>query len=255
MAYRLAHGGSARARAHVSIGAVDQDAAWSRARAGGACPVLANGPGGVRLGTAVAAFTEQYRLTFPVELGPKAPAAECTAVPTLDAAGARSLDAAARDEATGLEIPPGGLVTPPVAVGVPAQVTLQLGPDPLGLAAALGISSEEFWTAAEATVTARGAGVALAAPVAGDGSATLAVHPHRARRDRPAPRGAGRGRPAGAGRAQRDRGAPAGRARGSRADHARRRRPGHMGARHPARPGRRGRRAARRSEVIAPPAP
>lgn len=177
MASRLAGGGSARARAHVSIGAVDQAAAWASARAGSACPVLANGPGGVRLGATVDAFTAQYRWTFPVALGPKAPAAECTPVPILSAAGARSLNAAALDEATGLEIPPGGLVTPPVAVGEPAQVTLQLGPDPLGLAAALGLSSEQFWTAAAATVTARGAGVALATRIAGDGSATLQFTP------------------------------------------------------------------------------
>ena len=54
-------------------------------------------------------------------------------------------------------------------------------PDPLGLAAALGISSEEFWTAAKAAVTARGAGVVAAAGWPATGSATAPVHPHRAR--------------------------------------------------------------------------
>lgn len=180
MAYRLATGGSARARAHVSIGGGDQAVPWSRARAGSACPVLANGPGAVRLGASVDAFTGQYRWTFPVDEGPKSPAAECTSVPALSPEGARSLDAAARDEATGLEIPPGGLVTPPVAAGVPAQVTLQLGPDPLGLGAALGLSPDAFWTEARATVTARGAGVTIAAPVGGDGSATLQFTPTEA---------------------------------------------------------------------------
>lgn len=177
MAHRLGTGGSARARAHVSIGAGDQAAAWSRARAGSACTVLANGPGAVRLGASVDAFTAQYRWTFPAYQSPKAPAAECGTVPALGATAARTLNAAALDEATGLEIPPGGLVTPPVAVGEPAQVTLQLGPDPLGLAAALGLSSEAFWTAATATVTARGAGVTIAAPVAGDGLTTLQFTP------------------------------------------------------------------------------
>jgi hypothetical protein len=180
MAYRLATGGSARARAHVSIGGGDQAVPWNRARAGSACPVLANGPGAVRLGASVDAFTAQYRWTFPVDQGPKSPAAECTSVPVLSAEGARSLDAAAEDEATGLEIPPGGLVTPPVAAGVPAQVTLQLGPDPLGLGAALGLSPDAFWTEARATVTARGAGVTIATPVAGDGSATLQFTPTEA---------------------------------------------------------------------------
>lgn len=177
MAYRLATGGSARARAHVSIGAGDQAAIWNRARAGSACAVLANGPAGVRLGASATAFGTQYRWTFPLEQGSKSPAAGCSAVPTLTAAGARAVDAAARDEDTGLEIPAGGLVTPPLAVGVPAQVTLQLGPDPLGLAAALGVSSEDFWTAAGASVTARGAGVDLSDRVSGDGSVTLTFTP------------------------------------------------------------------------------
>ena len=176
-AYRLGTGGSARARAHVSFGAGDQTAVWNRARAGSACAVLANGPGAVRLGASVNAFTAQYRWTFPIDQGPKAPAADCSPVQVLSAAGARALNTAAIDEAVGVEIPAGGLVTPPLAVGEPAQVTLQLGPDPLGLAAALGISSEEFWTAAKATVTARGAGVVAAAQVAGDGSATFQFTP------------------------------------------------------------------------------
>ena len=68
-------------------------------------------------------------------------------------------------------------MTPPLAVGVPAQVTLQLGPDPLGLAAALGVTSEQFWAAAGASVTARGAGVDLSDRVSGDGSVTLAFTP------------------------------------------------------------------------------
>ena len=177
MAYRLATSGSARARAHVSIGTGDQAALWGRARAGSACPVLANGPGGARLGASASAFGVQYRWTFPLEQGSKAPAAGCTAVPTLTAAGAQALNAAALDEDTGLEIPAGGLVTPPLAVGVPAQVTLQLGPDPLGLAAALGVTSEQFWAAAGASVTARGAGVDLSDRVSGDGSVTLAFTP------------------------------------------------------------------------------
>jgi hypothetical protein len=142
--------------------------------------VLANGPGAVRLGASVDAFTAQYRWTFPASQGAKAPAAGCTPTPALTADAARSLNAAALDDATGLEIPAGGLVTPPVAVGEAAQVTLQLGPDPLGLGAALGLPPDGFWSAARATVTARGAGVGIAARIAGDGSATLQFTPTEA---------------------------------------------------------------------------
>ncbi len=179
-ANRLARSGSARSRAHVSIGAGDQAAIWTRARAGSACAVLANGPGGVRLGASADAFVAQFRRTFPAVDDSKTPAAGCTAVKNLSESGARALNAAAADEGTGLEIPVGGLVTPPLAVGEPAQVTVQLGPDPLGLAAGIGVSSEGFWLAARAVVTARGAGVASEAQIAGDGSVTLRFTPTQA---------------------------------------------------------------------------
>ena len=97
----------------------------------------ANGPGAVRLGASVDAFTAQYRWTFPVDQGPKAPAAGARAVPVLTADGAPARwTRRPSDEATGLEIPPGGLVTPPVAAGEPAQVTLQLGARPARASAA-----------------------------------------------------------------------------------------------------------------------
>ena len=176
-ANRLATSGSARNRAHVTIGAGDQTAIWTRARAGSACAVLANGPGGEHLGSSAGAFVAQFRRTFPAVEDSKTPAAGCTAVKTLSDSGARALDAAAADEGTGLEIPAGGLVTPPLAVGEPAQVTVQLGPDPLGLAAGIGVTSDNLWLAARAVVTARGAGVASEAQVAGDGSVTLRFTP------------------------------------------------------------------------------
>ena len=79
--------------------------------------------------------------------------------------------------ATGLAIPDGGLVTPPLVAGDPAQLTLQLDADPLGLAAALGVSPEAFWNAAQARVEARGPGVAVDAVVAGDGAARMEFTP------------------------------------------------------------------------------
>ena len=133
MAYRLATGGSARARAHVSIGGGDQAVPWNRARAGSACPVLANGPGAVRLGASVDAFTAQYRWTFPVDQGPKCPPPRSArACPSSPPRAPARWTRRPRTRRPGLEIPPGGLVTPPVAAGVPAQVTLQLGARPAG---------------------------------------------------------------------------------------------------------------------------
>lgn len=177
VALRFASGGSARNRVHVSIGAGDQAAIWNRARSGSACGVLANGPGGTGLGASVDGFVTQFRRTFPAIDDAKSPAAGCTAVNTLSDRAARALNGAALDEGSGLEIPLGGLVTPPLQAGQPAQVSVQLGADPLGLAAALGVSSEDFWQAARAVVTARGAGVAAEAEVTGDGSVALQFTP------------------------------------------------------------------------------
>lgn len=175
---QLAAGGSLRGRVHVVFtGGVPQAAAWSLGRAGSACEVLGNGPAGYRLGADVDAFVAEFRRTLPITAVSKEPVVGCTGAPALSASGARGLDAAAALEATGLTIPPGGLVTPPLSAGEPAQLTLQLGADPLGLAAALGVSAEDFWTAAQARLEVRGPGIATDVTVEGDGAARLEFTP------------------------------------------------------------------------------
>ncbi|HMO00796.1 MAG TPA: hypothetical protein PKD59_15400 [Miltoncostaeaceae bacterium] len=169
--------GPGRTNAHVAMVAGDQTSQWAAARSGSACVVLANGPGAYRVGGGIDDFVAEYRRTFPSMTSKKRPTTGCTAAPVLPAAGASALVAAAGRETTGLPIPPGGLVTPPLVAGEPAQVTLQLGPDPLGLAAALGLSPEQAWDALDVVVEVRGPGVALDVPVAGDGSAALEFTP------------------------------------------------------------------------------
>lgn len=170
--------GSRRSRVHVVFnGSAQQPAAWALARTGSACRILAHGPGGYHLGSDVDSFVTEYRRTLPFESGVKNPIVGCASAPALTVEAARGLDAAAELEASGLEIPSGGLVTPPLPAGQTAQLTVQLGADPIGLAAALGISSEEFWTAAEARLAVRGPGVALDVPVEGDGVARLDFTP------------------------------------------------------------------------------
>jgi hypothetical protein len=61
--------------------------------------------------------------------------------------------------------------------GEPAQVTLQLGADPLGLAAGFGLTPEAAWEALGEVVQVRGPGVAIDVPVGGDGSAALSFTP------------------------------------------------------------------------------
>lgn len=176
-AAHLGSGASARARVHVVLtGDGRQAQTWALGRTGSACAALSNGPAGYRLANDVDPFVAEYRRTLAVS-DSKLPAIGCTSAPALTAAGAVGLERASAFETTGLEIPPGGLVTPPLPAGSPAQVTLQLGSDPTGLAASLGISSEQFWGSAQARVEITGPGVATIAAVAGDGSAGIEFTP------------------------------------------------------------------------------
>ena len=176
-ARQLAARGVSPTRVHVLLSAGDQATLWQRARTGSACATLGNGPGGYRLAGSVDAFVAEYRRSFPHPATDKSPAVGCEGAPSLSPAGAAGLIAAAGHEVTGLAIPPGGLVTPALVAGEPAQVTLQLGADPLGLAAALGVSEEALWLALGGVVQVRGAGVTLDAPIGGDGAAPLEFTP------------------------------------------------------------------------------
>jgi hypothetical protein len=164
-------------RVHVAMVAGDQASQWARARNGSACAVLGNGPGAYRVGGSIEAFTAQYRSAFRQPSSAKAGVTGCTPAPLLPRAGASALVASWGRQTTGLPIPPGGLVTPPLVAGEPAQVTLQLGEDPLGLAAGLGVTPEAAWKALAVVVQVRGPGVALDVPIAGDGSAALEFTP------------------------------------------------------------------------------
>ncbi|MGE0025888.1 MAG: hypothetical protein AB7O78_08300 [Thermoleophilia bacterium] len=164
-------------RAHLVLSAGDQVAIWALARHGSACDVLGNGPAAYRVGASARAFAIEHKRTFTAPEAKKQPPAGCTPAPVLPTDGAAALVTSWGRETTGLPIPPGGLVTPPLVAGEPAQVTLQLGADPLGLAAGLGVTPEAAWKALAVVVQVRGPGVALDAPIAGDGSAALAFTP------------------------------------------------------------------------------
>ncbi len=175
---QLSAAGSLRSRVHVVFsGDFRQASAWALARTGSACQTLANGPGGYRLGAGVDEFVAEYRSTLPIKTVSKDPVVGCTAAPALTAAGAQSLEAAAARETTGLVIPEGGLVTPPLPAGEPAQLTLQLGADPLGLAESLGVSPESFWTAARARLEVRAPGASADVTIEGDGAARIEFTP------------------------------------------------------------------------------
>ncbi|WP_217921488.1 hypothetical protein [Miltoncostaea oceani] len=170
MARLLAATGSSGSRVHVVL-AGDQAAAWRAARTGAACPVLGNGPGAQRLGAAMTAFVAEFRRAMPAP-GADGPAA-CLTGPVVPDAGAAALEAAATRP--GLEIAPLGI--PPLVAGEPAQLTVQVGSDPFGLAAASGLAPEDVWGSKAAYVRLTAPGTVTAASVDGDGAARFSFVP------------------------------------------------------------------------------
>ena len=77
----------------------------------------------------------------------------------------------------GVAIPPGAIDPPFLPARRPAQVLLRLGPDPLGLAAALRVDAAGFWATAGGVVIATGPGVSARGRIGADGSARVSFTP------------------------------------------------------------------------------
>lgn len=171
----LAAKGSSASRAHVVIGPGDPALSWRLARTGGACATLVGGVGGRDLGPDMSVFAAEFRRAFGAPGSKGGPS--CLPAPSVPGAAAAALDAAAAQGPAGLELPPGAVLTPPLVSGEPAQLSVRVGSDPLGLAAAAGIPPEELWARGAITVQARAPGVVASAAVEGDGSARLLFTP------------------------------------------------------------------------------
>jgi len=169
----LSRAGVSTLRAHVLMGAGDQDLAWRLARTGSTCAVLASGPGAQRLGTGITAFVARFRAVMPPTSTKRSP--ECLTTPVVDDATAAALEDAAEREVTGLTIPP--LLTPPLVIGEPAQLAVRVGADPLGLAAAAGLTPEEVWDTGALQLVVQYPGAAVTVPVEGDGTARVEFIP------------------------------------------------------------------------------
>jgi hypothetical protein len=176
-ARRMEAAGVSRRRVHVLMRGGDLAATWRNARAGTACAVLGSGPGAYRLAGEADVFAREFRRTFPAGPPGKQAPVGCTPAPLLSPGGAAALAAANARQATGLELPEGGLVSPPLLAGEPAQLTVQIGPDPLGLAAALDVAPEAFWRAASARLVTTAPGVSVETLVDDAGSARVVFTP------------------------------------------------------------------------------
>lgn len=161
-------------RVHLVFGPGDQDREWRLAGGSGNCALLLNGPGSYEVGADAQAFVARYRQVFGAA-GTPAPTT-CRGPSEVDDDIARALQAAVAFEATGVELSPAP-APPPLPVGAPARIDLGLGPDPLGLAAAFGLSSEQMWAYGGFRVLVAGAGTSAEAPVEGDDTARLLLTP------------------------------------------------------------------------------
>jgi hypothetical protein len=101
----------------------------------------------------------------------------CRPVSKLDKAELAQIAAQAR---AGLEVPPGAIEPPALTKGRAADLVVRLGPDPLGLAAALRVDPAAFWGAAGAALSAHGPGFYARAPIQADGSASYSLTPPEA---------------------------------------------------------------------------
>ena len=79
-----------------------------------------------------------------------------------------------------MELAPGAIEPAAVTVGRPAQVLVYLGPDPLGIAAAVGADPQAFWGAARATVSATGPGFTARGWLGAENVAPLSFTPPEA---------------------------------------------------------------------------
>jgi hypothetical protein len=106
--------------------------------------------------------------------------APCTPWSKLDPATAAEVGKILARARSGVVVPPGAIDPPALTVGRPAQVRVDLGPDPLAIAAALDVDSEAFWGSARATVTATGPGLVSRGAIQADGRARLSLTPPKA---------------------------------------------------------------------------
>lgn len=147
-------------RLHLLINGQDQAEQWSYARTGDACNILANGPGLYQTREAAPDWVTEFRRTFgegdaPVD-GPSP--IRCTPSPQVPPETAAALANVFSGQDAGAELALGSLGSPQLFVGIENPLSVRLGPDPLGLAAALGVDPTEFWRSARAVVRADGDG-------------------------------------------------------------------------------------------------
>jgi hypothetical protein len=166
-------GGDAR-RLHLLFGPGRQGDQWRLARTGPNCALLNNGPGAYRLGGDSAAFLREFHASFGVD---GAGTARCLPQPSLSPARQQGLVGALR-LAGGARVDRNSLtVDPRLAARRPADLRVDLGPDPLRLAKRVGGSRAGFWQRARPRVRVAGVGVERTVRLSRAGRAVIALHP------------------------------------------------------------------------------
>jgi len=166
---RMAEAGGDPTRLHPVLSRGDQDAVWRAALTGEACALTANGPGAFRLGRDAAAFRSRYLAAFGPD-GTRAPACLPSGAP------APGLDALATWTASGAPVGAHAVLPAAAPAGARTALRVDLGRDPLGVAALLG-GPPALVRAARPTVWAVAPGHVTSARLDARGRATLVTAP------------------------------------------------------------------------------
>lgn len=179
LAERIVAGGGSPDRLHLLMStSPDQRAQWQWARTGAACAWLANGPGAYRLDNSVTQWVAEFRATFGTEPAPAGPSSiACAPAPVPDTARAMAL-ARLLSGAEPTSPPRAARMQPrQLVVGATQALTVDLGPDPAGIGAALGMPPGAAMAAAGARVVIRGPGFTRSVWLGSRRAVTVRVKP------------------------------------------------------------------------------
>ncbi len=111
------------------------------------------------------------------EGGPSPPG--CAPLQEIDPATGSTITKIFARARAGVPVAPEAIEPPALVARRPALIRVRLGPDPLGIAATLGIAPSAFWGSAGAHLATWGPGFYVRSPIAADGSSSVALTPPR----------------------------------------------------------------------------
>lgn len=179
LAERIVAAGGSPDRLHLLMStSPDQPAQWQMARTGAACTWLANGPGAYRLDNSVTQWVAQFRATFGGDPAPAGPSSiACAPAPVPDATRAAALARVLAWAEPSSPPQPARMQPRQLVVGATQALTVDLGPDPAGIGAALGMQPASVMAAARPRVVIEGPGFTRSVWLGNRRAVTVRVKP------------------------------------------------------------------------------